>query len=212
MGTPKKPAKVTGIVSIGDPFAAIAKPSAPVSKTKSSKPTAEVTNEIRNAVDLLIAHKAEIKRLEAESTESEALIIDHVRPQQDDLAREGKFTKSLEVPGNTGALTYVTSDRFSVPNETDAIDSLKRLLGATFEDWFETKRTITLKKEAAEDQDFIQKLLKACEAAGMTIGDAFDVTDKLIAKPDLDQKQYGLSMKDLGIFRTLVRQSKPALK
>jgi hypothetical protein len=211
MGSPKK---VTKIVSAPvDPFASIAK-SAPVSTAKkSTKPTADVTDAIKNQVDLFLDHKAEITRLEAEMATAESDIIGHVRPQQDDLARDGKFTKSLAVPGNTGSLTYVTSDKFSAVKDPDALDALKKLLGVvTFDEWFLTKRTITLKKEAQEDQDFIKKLVKAVADAGMNMGDAFDVVDVVIAKPDLDQKQYGLKPEDLDTFRTLCRQNNPALK
>jgi len=204
--------KVTQIVS-ADPFAAIAKPAAPVATKKSTKPTANVTDEIKASVDLFITHKAEVKRLEAEMANHETAIIEHVRPQQDDNARSGTFSKSYEVPGNSGALTYVTSDRFSVTKDAPAVEQLKKLLGnARFEEWFETRRTITLKKEMQENQVFIQKLVKAVADAGMNLGDAFDVVDTLAAKPDLDQKQYSLKPAQLDEFRTLVRQNKPALK
>jgi len=204
--------KVVQIVS-ADPFAAIAKPAATVTAKKSTKPTAAVTDEIKASVDLFISHKAEVKRLEAEMANHEVAIIDHVRPQQDDAARSGHFSKSFEVPGNAGALTYVTSDKFIVSKDTQAIDQLKQLLGsARFDEWFETRRTITLKKDMQENQTFIQKLVKAVADAGMNLGDAFDVVDTLAAKPDLDQKQYDLKPSQLDEFRTLCRQYKPALK
>jgi len=204
--------KVVQIVS-ADPFAAIAKPAATVTAKKSTKPTAAVTDEIKASVDLFISHKAEVKRLEAEMANHEVAIIDHVRPQQDDAARSGHFSKSFEVPGNAGALTYVTSDKFIVSKDTQAIDQLKQLLGsARFDEWFETKRTTTVKKEAMENPIIVQKLVKAAADAGMSLGDVFDVVDILAAKPDLDQKQYALKPSQLDEFRTLCRQYKPALK
>ena len=209
-----KKGTVTGIVQApADPFGAIAKPAAPASSKKSEKPTAGVLPGIKKLVDLFLKNKSEVKLLEAEMASQETAIVAHVRPQQDDLARSGKFTKSLEVPGETGSLTYVTSDRFSVPKETATQDAIKALVGiARFEEWFETKRTITLKKEMQENADFIQKLVKAVAAAGMNLGDAFDVVDELRAKKDLDVKQYELTPAKLDEFRTLVRQNKPALK
>jgi hypothetical protein len=209
-----KKGTVTGIVQApADPFGAIAKPAAPASAKKSEKPTAGVLPGIKKLVDLFLKNKSEIKRIEAEMSTQETSIIDHVRPQQDDLARSGKFTKSLEVPGDTGSVTYVTSDKFSVPKETEAQAAIKKLIGLTnYENWFEVKRTITLKKEMQENTEFIQKLVKALASAGMTVGDAFDVTDELRAKKDLDQKQYELNPTALAEFRTLVRQNKPALK
>lgn len=209
-----KKGTVTGIVQApADPFGAIAKPAAPASAKKHDKPMANVLPNIKKLVDLFLKKKAEITKLESEKSIAETDIIAHVRPQQDDLARSGSFTKSLEVPGETGSVTYVTSDRFSVPKDTDAQAALKKLIGLTnYENWFEVKRTITLKKEMQENNDFIQKLVKALASAGMTVGDAFDVVDELRAKPDLDQKQYELNPTALDEFRTYVRQNKPALK
>jgi hypothetical protein len=206
------PKTVTQIVS-ADPFAAIAS-TAPVTKTKkSSMPTAEVTNPVKNSVDLVVSHKAEICRLEAELATHEVNIIDHVRPQQDEAARAGNYSKSFRVPGNTGALTYVTSDRFSAPKDTAIIEQLKQLIGMTrFEEWFETKRTIKLKPDAQADQTFIQKLVKVVSDAGMNLGDAFEVTDALVTKDGLDEKQFELPPTKLEEFRTLCRQAKPALK
>jgi hypothetical protein len=208
----KKTKTVTQIVS-ADPFKAIAT-SAPASKTKkSSMPTAEVTNEVKNSVDLVVSHKAEISRLEAELATHEITIIDHVRPQQDTSARAGNYSKSFKVPGNVGALTYVTSDRFSAPKDAAIIEQLKQLIGmAKFDEWFEPKRTIKLKPEAQADQTFIQKLVKVVADAGMNLGDAFEVTDTLVTKEGLDEKQFELSPAKLEEFRTLCRQAKPALK
>jgi hypothetical protein len=205
------PKTVTQIVS-ADPFAAIAT-SAPTTKTKkSSMPTAEVTNPVKNSVDLVVSHKAEISRLEAELATHEVTIIDHVRPQQDTAARAGNYSKSFRVPGNTGALTYVTSDRFSAPKNA-VIEQLKQLIGmAKFDEWFEPKRTIKLKPEATTDQTFIQKLVKVTADAGMALGDAFEVTDTWATKEGLDEKQFELSPAKLEEFRTLCRQAKPALK
>jgi hypothetical protein len=203
---------VMQIVS-ADPFAAIAS-SAPATKTKkSSMPTADVTNTVKNSVDLVVSHKAEISRLEAELATHEVTIIDHVRPQQDTAARAGNYSKSFKVPGNTGALTYVTSDRFSAPKDAAVIEQLKQLIGTVrFDEWFESKRTIKLKPEATTDQTFIQKLVKVVADAGMSLGDAFEVTDTLVTKDGLDEKQFKLAPTKLEEFRTLCRQAKPALK
>ena len=196
-----------------DPFAAIAQKSAPSTPKAKNKVIATVTNEIRNDVDLFVQNKAEIARITAEKDAAEERIIDHVRAEQDALGRSGNFTKSLQVLGNTSDVLYSTSDRFSTPKDEEAQEAIEKLLGKErYEDWFETRRVITLKKEAAEDQDFLQKLMKLVAAAGMSLGEVFNVVDTLMAKPDLDRKQYELSEEDLAVFRTLVRQNKPALK
>jgi hypothetical protein len=85
-----------------NPFDTIAKagPAAATSK-KADKPVADVTAEIKLAVDKFVANKAATKKMEAEQAELEAAIIAHVRPQQDALAYDGKFTKSMTVPGSS---------------------------------------------------------------------------------------------------------------
>ena len=193
-------------------FDKIAKKSDSTSTKKTTvKIAAEVTDEVRNAVDIFISHKAELKRLEAEMAEKEELIISHVRPQQDKLAKTGSFTKSLTVAGESGSVLYSTSDRFSLPKDDASQTELKKVCGPLFDEMFEVTRTISVKTEALKDETILNKIAKACEKAGLSIADIFDVGDKLIAKDGLDEKQYKLGDK-LEVFRTLARQNKPALK
>jgi hypothetical protein len=142
----------------------------------------------------------------------ETTIIEHVRPQQDELAYCGSFTKSLTVAGKTASVTYVTSDRFSVPQDEAAQSEIKKVTGKKYDDFFEVKRTISMKDTALKDETTLNKVAAACEKAGLNLADIFDVGDKVLAKEDLDRKQYELTAKQLQTFRSLVRQSKPALK
>ena len=186
----------------------------PETSTRSKdKVVAETTPEIQTKVDLFVANKAELKRLEADQAQLEATIIDFVRPQQDELAYCGSFTKSLSVPGATNQVTFVTMDKFSVPQDEEPIEALKKLVGKNFDTMFETKRTIKMKDTAAKDEATLTKIASACEKAGLDIASIFDVGDKYIAKDDLDRKQYEvLKPKQLIEFRSLVHQAKPALK
>jgi hypothetical protein len=197
-----------------DPFGAIAKKADSAGSKKTNKIAATVTKEVMNAVDTVIAHKAEIARLEAEQKSAEATIIDHVRPQQDDKAYAGNYSKTFSVEGSKGsAVNFTTSDKFSVSQEENVQEELQKLLGKNYDNCFESKRTITLKSEAAENKAFIDKLQKALTSAGMSIGEAFDVTEKTVAKQDLDRNQYTFVPKDkLDTFRSLVKQYKPAVK
>lgn len=199
-------------IAVTDPFSEIAKPAAPTTK-KSSKLTAKVNDTIKSAVDKLVSTKATLTSLEAEKADLEEKIINHVRPQQDDNARKGDFSKSYLVEGNSSNVTYVTSDRFSVPKTEEELDALKRLLGQDrFNAWFEKKRTIKLKESASTNQTFITALRSALDTAGLSFADSFEVTDITVAKSDLDMKQYELGENVLEQFRTLCRQNKPALK
>ena len=205
----------TGEVSIAitsDPFAELAKSPAAVSK-KSSKMTAKVTEPIKKAVDKLVNTKASIASLEAEKAALEEQIIGHVRPQQDENARKGDFSKSYLVEGESSNVTYVTSDRFSVPKTPEELEALKRLLGPDrFNEWFDKERTITLKESASKNPEFIRVLQTALAAAQLNFADSFEVIDTVYAKKELDMKQYVLAQPVLDQFRTLCKQNKPALK
>jgi hypothetical protein len=193
-----------------NPFDAIAKPKENTPKSKSSKITASVDPDIKTKVDLVIHHKAQITSLEAEKAEAEASIIDTVRPQQDAAAYAGNFSKSFLVEGNTGSLTYTTSDRFSVPKDEESLEAIQKLLGKKYDTFFETKRTVVFK--AADNVELVSKIMDIIGKAGMEPSDVFEVTDQVVAKSDLDRNQYTLKEKELAIFRTLVKQNKPALK
>lgn len=193
-------------------FDKIAK-SVTATEKKSDTPVAEVNAAIQSAVDSFVVTKARIKTDEATLKTLETTIIEHVRPQQDELGYCGSFTKSLKVPGTESTVTYVTSDRFSVTQDEPVQDALKTLVGPkNYDLFFQTKRTITVKKEVIDSEEKLNEMAAAIEKAGLNIADYFDVADKVIARDDLDRNQYKLTKSKLEEFRTMVRQNKPALK
>ena len=194
-----------------NPFDTIAKPAA-AKKAASNKIAAEVTDDIKVAVDTVIAHKAEISRLEAELDESSDSIRDHIFKQQAKHARSGNYAKTFSVPGNTGNLTYVASDRWTLPKETELQEALKKFLGKRFDEWFESKRTITLNEVVSENAELVGEIQKVLEKADINIADAFTVVDTLKTKKDLDENQFDLDDKQLTQFRTICKQYKAGLK
>jgi hypothetical protein len=183
------------------------------SSTKSAKGIADVSEEIKIKVDQYVDNKASIKQLEAEQAGLEVAIIDHVRPQQDEMAYCGSFTKSMTVAGNTAMLTYVTMDKFTVPQDEETLKALRDLVGRDkYNEMFETKEVYSIKPEIAKDDKKMNALATVCEKAGIDIAQYFDRSEKVIAKADLDRKQYELKSDKLEIFRTHVRQAKPSLK
>lgn len=194
-------------------FDAIASKPTP-SKKKSDLAVAETTKDIAKKVSQYIVNKAELKRLEAEQGDLEGDIIAHVRPQQDEMAYCGTFVKSLHVPGaNDDRVTYVTSDRFSVPQEDDAQAEIKKLLGPKkYDEFFDSTSTIAIHPDVLKDEKTLNKIAAACEKAGLNIGEIFTNTVKIVATKGLDEKQYQLPKTKLNTWRTLVRQAKPALK
>ena len=203
--------KVNWISKGANPFDAIATP-VKTTKGKTTKIIAKVTPEIQIAVDTFINKKAEFARVKLEVEQLDTQIIDHVREQQDNLARAGNFSKSFEVQGVTGVLTYSTSDKFSTPKDPAEQASLKSLLKDRFGEMFTTKRSISLKESVQSDTSFLQKFAKALAAAGIDLAATFDVVDVLEAKEDLDKNQYDLTPKEHETFRSLVKQNKPSLR
>lgn len=195
-----------------NPFDSIAQAAKPAS-TKKSHPVANVTPDVRIAVDKVISTKASIVKLEHDLAEAEATIIEHVRPQQDDAARRGNFSKSFAVEGVDGNLTYTTSDKFSITKDPIEQDHIKDLCGAKwFAERFKVARNVTLTPAVQANTELLNKIVKAVTDAGITMAEAFIVTDTLVALPDLDLHQFDLPEAKLEEFRTLVKQNKPALK
>lgn len=181
------------------------------SKAK-GKAFAEVTDEIKTKVDKYVDNKASIKQLEADQLQIEEALIGHVRPQQDEMAFCGSFTKSLKVSGHNYELTYVTMDKFSVPQDEDALAAIKGLVKDKYLTMFEAKEIYSIKSDVSKDDKKMNALAAACEKAGIVIADYFDRVEKVVAKDDLDVKQYELGANNLATFRTLVRQAKPSLR
>jgi hypothetical protein len=181
------------------------------SKTK-AKAIAEVTEEIKTKVDKYVDNKATIKQLEADQLQIEEILVGHVRPQQDEMAFCGSFTKSMKVPGHNYELTYVTMDKFSIPQDEDSLKAIKNLVKDKYPTMFETKEVYSIKTDVAKDDNKMNALATACEKAKINISEYFDRVEKVVAKDDLDLKQYELGATTLETFRTLVRQAKPSLR
>jgi len=182
---------------------------------KSSIPTVAVPKNIAKNIDEFVAVKATIASSKTELLTLETGIIAHLQELQDKMAFEGDFEGSLRAQGlkEEAIITYVTSDRFTAPQDEASLAELKRLLGKTYDDLFEIKRVVTMKKEALENEAILNKIASLCEKSGMLLNEAFEVGDKVVAKKGLNEKQYLSIPKDkLPIFRTLVRQYKASLK
>jgi hypothetical protein len=195
-------------------FAAITKSAADVTpKSTTKKITASVTKSIQATVDTFVNNKAQIKALEAAQADAEAVIIEHVRPQQDEHAFRGDFSKSFLVPGNTTNVTYNTRDSFSVPQDEETLKEVRKITGEKkYSEFFTSKPSIGIKSSILTNDAVMNKIAAACEKAGLSLGEIFESTVKVIAQDDLDVKQYTLPKEKLPLFRALVRQSKPALK
>jgi hypothetical protein len=182
-------------------------------KTSSKKITATVTDTIKAVVDAFVSHKAAIKALEAKLEDAEAVIIEHVRAQQDANAYKGDYCKSYLVSGTNCEITYTTTDRFSVPQKEEILKAIKKLIGdKKYVEFFKVKQSINLKDSVIKDEIILNKVAAACEKNGLPIAEIFDVGEKIVACDNLDEKQYTIPVEKLSLFRSLVRQYKAFLK
>ena len=127
-------------------------PSAP--GKKSSVIAAVVPKNVAKSIDEYVTIKTSIKSEEADLKVLETQIIECLREQQDKLAYSGQFTKSLLAEGltQTARVTYVTSDRFTIPQDEASLAEIKRIVGAAYDNMFETKRVISMNKDALENE------------------------------------------------------------
>lgn len=193
-------------------FDKVAKKAEPGKSKKTTKIAATVTEDIRKAVDRVTNIKAQIRDLESELAVKEDLIITSVLPQQEAFAREGNFSKSFEVPGNAGNLTLTLADSFSVPQDDEALAEIKTTLAKRYDEFLEKKRFVSLQENVLKDEKITNKIITAITKAGMSIGEVFDVVDKVVTRPDVDRKQFELEPTALAKFRILVKQRKASLK
>jgi hypothetical protein len=197
-------------------FDKLAKKATTATKKASVKVAAEVTKDVMQKVTKLISTKAQIKQLELDKATLEQEVIAVVRPQQDTLAYAGNYTNALEVAGagEGEKVLYITQDRFVIPQEEDNLNELRKVCGKVYDEFFEVRRVISVKESVVKETsgEKLNRLVEACKKAGIDIAEVFDVADKVVSKPGLDQKQYELSAEKLASFRTVARQFKPALK
>lgn len=197
----------------GDAFDAFAKPKATAKKAASNKIAAkDVTAEIKTAVDIVINNKAKIKALKADQDEAGILIIDHVYPQQENLARENMYCKTFSVEGNVGTLFYTTIDKFVVPKEENVQNEIRKLLGKQFDDYFRMFRTVTFTEDAMQDKKLVNDMVAVAQKHGYAVPEVFTIVDELATVKNMDEKQFELPKAKLAALRTLIKQYKATLK
>lgn len=116
------------------------------------------------------------------------------------------------VEGNDGALTYTTTDRFSVPKKENVQAEIKKLLGTKFDKYFHTRRTVTFKEDAMQDKDLINDMVTVAQEHNYKVPDVFNIIDELTTRKGMDEKQFQLPKAKLAALRTLIKQYKTTLK
>lgn len=191
---------------------ATAKPKAKKSSSLKIAATG-LTDEHKLAADLVMANKAKIKQLKAEQDIAERALIDHVYPQQEELARKGTYCKSFTVEGTDGTLlTITTADKWSVSKDANAQEELRKLLDKQFDKYMRMKRTVKLTEDAQEDKKLIEGFIAVAEKHGYTVPEVFEIIDELACQKGMDEDQFGLPKAKLAVFRTICKQYKATVK
>jgi hypothetical protein len=138
--------------------------------------------------------------------ESEVLKVSN--PEYVKRSRSGHHTKSLDVLGDiTKGVQVVYSDRFAdLPVDQESY--LREKLGHKFGSYFEQSRKLSLRDEAAADDDFIRKLLGLLGPEGFA--KAFVVKVSLACKDDMDRRQFEIPEEVR--LRAGIKQAKPGVK
>lgn len=143
------------------------------------------------------------KDSEAIFREKESKFLEIAGNEYEKNARNGEFSKSINFIGEeTQGVQITWQDRFGdIPIEHEK--QLKKAVGKKYDTFFEEKRQLELTQTDDKTVEFLMKKLGEEVFARL-----FSVKVSIVAKPDMDRKQFELSDE----ARALVKQFKAAVK
>lgn len=164
--------------------------------------------EIGLAIDNYVTEKTEMKKHEAQMKFYADPVIQFARSKQDEMARAGSFMTSFKLAGKNNHVTYVSSNRWTIPVEAET--ELRKLCRDKFDDLISEKWVVQVKDEVMNDNKLQTELMKLL---GNKFDKFFTVERKLAPSATCDEQVYRVLDDDqLGEFRALARQYTPALK
>lgn len=176
--------------------------------TKKDERTLQATEEIKAEIDRYVKSKKNMKVAKSEMEHSEAVIIDFIRPLQDEDGRKNKFSTSYRVDGNEEKVKYVSSNRYSINAEDD--EKIAEILGESFDELIKHNHTVKLRDEVLEDDALQEKLM---ELIGDEFATFFETVTKLGVVTDFNKNIYGVvDDEKLSELRLYCRPYKPALR
>lgn len=175
---------------------------------KSSAPVLKLDEELARALDILVEAKQAEKEAKANIKLAEDGLIKFVREKQDADGFAGSYAGSYELQGNQ-SVKAIFVDKFSVPQEADVIDELKKLLKAKFSEVIEEELSIAIKPEVLKDEE---KRNQLAERFGSDFGEYFDVVSSWSVKSGLKEGVYQIAGNEarLAKIREFVKQNKPS--
>lgn len=176
---------------------------------KDDKPVVDGSDEMKTAVDDLVAAKANKKKAEAVIKKSESVILPKCQERQDSDALEMRHSKSYRVLGHNEVSTYVTQDRFTVSGDDE--ENLVNLYGQDgFDERFEKNKSLTATNDIFTDEDLQNEVM---EKLGEDLfARLFVYKETLKTKKGFDVLQYKENAPALEDARVFVKQYKAALR
>jgi hypothetical protein len=174
------------------------------------------SEKLRTIVDEIVQYKRTEKESKAERETREAKIVEYVQPIQEQHGWNGEYQKSYYVKGLTEEVTFVSSDRFPNPKETE-IPELKELLGDKFDEIIKKDTVVSLRSEVMANPELRNSLV---EALKMFYGEKwqeaftkFFVSEIRYSVVDgFDKRRFSLKKKVFEKISEMLRQAKPAIK
>ena len=165
---------------------------------------------VKEAVDKIKDIKKQITELDAEFGEKEQIVLDYVKPVQDEDGFKDQYQKSYRIQGNKELALYVSTDKFSAISE-DIKNQLQEILGDKFSENFVKKTEIKMKGVVFEDENLQRELSKALGPTGL-FAKCFETKSVFYPVEGFDGKQYKLGKKVLDQVRALIKRTKPSVR
>jgi hypothetical protein len=182
------------------------------SAKKSTAPVIKLTPELSDELDILVEAKAEVKAAQAKQKQAEVKLIEHAQGVQDANGMSGNYSGTYELSGENYTSKFISSDRFSVSQDSDVHEELVELVGQdNFDNMVNQEMVVQLRGEvfqSPELQDMLVQLI------GDKFDDLFETTIKYSAKKGLKDNIYNLvsDVDELVEVRELMPQYKPSIR
>jgi hypothetical protein len=182
-----------------------------INKKKNQIPEIRLNSKDSCNLRLFLKNKKAMKKSEIAMRIAEEPILKLCQTRQDNDAFKEKFAPSYELVADTSeTVKFVSLDKFSVPNEKNALNVLKKLLGNEFNKEVIKTSTIALKPEVFQDKKLKKELV---DLLGSNFNKFFQTIVSYNMKSGFNERLYKiLTENEIKNFRTICKQSKASLK
>lgn len=182
------------------------------SAKKSNAPAINLPPELSEELDILIEAKAEEKAAQAKKKQAEVKLLAHAQNIQDVNGLNGNYQSTYELVGENFTSKFISSDRYSVSQESEVHEEIKEIVGEdNLDEMVVQEMVVQLRSEVFADQEK-QDMLVAL--IGDKFDELFETTIKYSAKKGLKDNIYTLvtGLDELEEVRELMPQYKPSIR